>query len=190
MLSESEIWMMSFYRSSEMTGALFFGRLARSMKPGGIQHDMTKHFADESMHAWYWTDTMHRLGAAPLKFKDAYQDQYLEAAGMPVNLMEVLAVTQIFEQRVISQYAVHSKVPGLQPEIAETLHRIMNDERWHIHWIREALQSMEAKYGADLVETTLKRFRDADREVYQQTMNEHAERIDEILRAKPGVHAL
>ncbi len=100
MVDENELWILSFYRTSEISGALFFGRLARTMKPGEIQRDMTKHFSDESMHAWYWTACIEKLGAHALKLEQSYQDQYLAAAGLPVNIMEVLAITQVFEKRV------------------------------------------------------------------------------------------
>jgi hypothetical protein len=113
MLSENELWILSFYRVSEISGALFFGRLARSMQPGRSQEDMTKHFSDEAVHAWYWTDGIQRLDAKPLKLDVAYQDQYLTAAGMPVNMMEILAITQVFERRVMNQYKRHSQVPGM-----------------------------------------------------------------------------
>ncbi len=183
MLSENELWLLSFYRSSEISGALFFGRLAQSLRPGHIQRDLTKHFADESAHAWYWTSCIERLDAKPLKLNEVYQDQYLEAAGMPVNIMEVLAITQVFEQRVISQYSVHSQVPGLNPIVRETLQKIMKDEKWHIEWIRDALHEMEEKHGKELIEKTQRKFKEADREVYQHTMSEHGERIREILHA-------
>jgi hypothetical protein len=187
MISENELWMLSFYRVSEISGSLFFGRLARSMRPGPIQRDMTKQFADESAHAWYWTECMEALGCQPLKLRQAYQDQYLEAAGMPVNVMEVLAITQVFEQRVIGQYSVHSQVPGLNPAIQQTLRKIMHDEKWHIQWIKEALVGMEEKYGHELVQNTLKKFHEADAEVYKQTMSEQEERIKEILKGKEKV---
>jgi bacterioferritin (cytochrome b1) len=183
LLTEHELWILSFYRASEISGALFFGRLAKSMRPGRIQHDLTKHFADESAHAWYWTDCIDRLGGQPLKLREAYQDAYLEAAGMPVNMMEVLAITQIFEQRVISQYSIHSQIPGLEPQIKETLERIMQDEKWHIEWIRDALLQMEEQFGHDVVEATVKRFRNADKEVYTLTMKEHEERIADLMKS-------
>lgn len=184
MLGENEIWILSFYRTSEISGALFFGRLARSIKPGPIQHDLTKHFADEAQHAWYWTSCLERLGAEPLKLDEAYQDQYVTAAGLPANLMEVLAITQIFEKRVINQYARHSQVPGVEPEVRETLARIMTDEKWHIQWIGEALKGMEGEYGKDVVQATLKHFAEADREVYERTVREHEERLQHLIKAK------
>jgi hypothetical protein len=177
MLSENELWLLSFYRASEISGSIFFGRLARSMRPGAIQRDMTKQFADEAAHAWYWTKCIEDLGHQPLKLREAYQDQYLEAAGMPVNVMEVLAITQVFEQRVVSQYSIHANAPGVSPLVRQTLKTIMHDETWHIQWVRDALLQMEQKYGAELVAKTIKKFKDADREVYRTTMQEHGERI-------------
>lgn len=182
MSGENEQWILSFYRASEISGALFFGKLAKSMKPGPIQHDMTKHFADEAAHAWYWTNCMERLGIEPLKLREAYQDQYVSAAGMPANIMEVLAITQIFEQRVISQYSIHSQLNDINPIVKETLDRIMVDEKWHIEWIRKALHELESEYGVEQIEATLKRFREADREVFQGTLKEHEERVQHLLK--------
>jgi hypothetical protein len=182
---ENTLWILSFYRTSEISGALFFGRLAKSMKPGPIQHDMTKHFADESQHAWYWTSCIDEMGANPLHIDQAYQDMYISAAGMPANLMEVLALTQIFEQRVIGQYTLHGRVPGLQAPIKRTLDKIMVDERWHIEWVGKALQRMELDYGRGYIEETLRRYHEADQEVYRQTLEEHAARLDALRAARP-----
>lgn len=184
MLNENELWILSFYRTSEISGALFFGKLAKSMKPGAIQRDMTKHFSDEALHSWYWTSCIERLGAQPLRLNEAYQDQYLAAAGLPVNLMEVLAITQVFEKRVINQYARHNQISALQPEVRETLATIMIDEKWHIEWIHDALKTMEPEYGKDFIEATLHRFWQADQDVYSKTMQEHEERITELVRLK------
>lgn len=178
---ENTIWLLSFYRVSEIAGALFFGRLAKSLKPGPIQLDLTKHFADEAEHARLWTDCLVKLGALPIKLEETYQERYLAAAGMPANLMEVLALTQIFERRVINQYARHSRVPQLEPIIAETLALIMEDEKWHLHWIRDALKTMESEYGAELIESTLHRYALADKEVYAQAMAEHGGKINALL---------
>jgi len=184
MIDDNLRWLLSFYRSSEISGALFFGQLARALRPSRIQQDMTRHFADEANHARYWTECMERLGVEPLRLGLAYQDQYVAAAGMPVNLMEILAITQVFERRVIGHYSLHAKTPNLNPEISKTLQLIMDDERWHLQWIREALVSLEEQYGADEIKQTLKRFTNADREVYQKTVSEHNERIDQLRLAK------
>ena len=177
-LTENELWLLSFYRTSEISGALLFGRLARSMRPGPVQMDMTQHFADEAQHAAYWTNCMKQLGAEPLKMSVSYQDQYLEAAGLPMNLMEVLSITQVFEQRVLNQYSRHLHAPQAgRPEIYGTLRRIMGDEKWHVKWVREALVSMEGTYGKDRIQATLKRHREADHAVYERTRAEHEDRL-------------
>jgi bacterioferritin (cytochrome b1) len=186
-LSDNERWLLSFYRTSEISGSLFFGRLARSMRPGPVQCDMTKHFADEAQHAYYWTECIQHFGEEPYKLSLSYQDQYVSACGIPANLMEVLAITQIFEKRVINQYAKHIRVPGLQPKITQTIERIMEDEKWHIQWVRDALKAMEPKWGKDYIDETKRKFRDADQEVYEKTMKEHEDRIGELFSARQKV---
>jgi len=183
MLAENDLWLLSLYRASEIHGSLFFGRLARVLRPGGIQIDLTKHFADEAQHAWYWTKCIEELGAEPLKLGESYQDQYVSVTGIPANLMEVLAITQVFEQRVVNQYALHMRTRALQPAVAKTLERIMEDERWHLQWVRDALTSLEPEYGREEIQATVRRFRDADREVYERSMQEHAERLAALLPA-------
>lgn len=180
-VSEEVLWLLSYYRSSEIRGSLFFGRLANALRPGPIQHDLSKHFADEAQHAWYWTDCIDRLGARPVKLDEAYQDQYLEAAGLPANIMEILAVTYVFEHRVIDQYNRHLKAAAVHPEIAATIRRIMKDEGWHLYWVRKALDDMEARFGADEVNGALARYRQADSEVYAKTLAEHAEIVSIVL---------
>ena len=181
MLDENTLWLLSFYRTSEISGSLFFGRLARTVRDARIQHDLSRHYADEAQHAWYWTDCLTRLDSKPLTLDAAYQDRYLEAAGIPANLMEILALTQVFERRVIRQYAIHGRAPALHPAIGETLDRIMRDEKWHIRWVRDALGRMAQEYSADAVNGALKRYMDADAEVYRATLAEHADRVQHLL---------
>ncbi len=183
-IDENLQWILSYYRSSEISGALFFGQLARSLKPSAIQCDMTRQFADEAQHARYWTNCLEELKAEPLKLGMCYQDQYIAAAGMPANLMEILAITQVFENRVITQYNLHAASENLAPEVQATLKVIMADEQWHLEWIRNALIDMETDYGRDNIRQTLKRFTEADREVYQKTILEHHERIDHLKLAR------
>ena len=180
MIDENLHWLLSTYRISEISGALFFGQIARRLKPGPIQMDMTRHFADEAQHARYWTECIAELGAEPLKLEASYQDRYLAAAGLPANLMEILAITQVFEKRVIKQYSTHVTVPNLLPEVKRTFDRILQDEKWHVEWVAGALRSLEPTYGADEVARTLERYRAADEEVYRATLAEHEQRVQAL----------
>ena len=183
-LNDNHHYILSYYRTSEISGALFFGRLSKILPPGPIQVDMTKHFADEAAHAYYWTDAIQRLGREPLKLKDSYQDQYNDAIGIPTNVMEVLAITQVFERRVINAYARHERMPNLNPVVKETINRIMDDEKWHIEWIKNALKSLEPEYGKDHIDQTIKRYLLADKEIYAKAMQELEERYDDLLKGK------
>jgi len=176
-IDENELWMLSLYRRSEIGGALFFAKLANVLKPSAIQFHMTRHFADESRHAWQWTECIARLGAEPLQLDWAYQDGYRKAVGVPANIMEVLAITQVFERRVFNHYERHRQLPFVRLEVKETLTRIMEDEKWHLAWVRAALKDMESQFGSEIVRKTMRRCWDADRDVYQRLVEEHADRM-------------
>ena len=176
-LSENDLWLLSYYRSSEINGALFFGRVAKIVR-GPLQVDVTHHFSDEAAHASYWTHCIDDLGATPIRQNRAYQDQYLDAVGLPANLMEVMAITQVFEKRVIGQYRQHLRHPDTHPRVRQTIERIMQDERWHVQYVKQALEDMAGKYGAELIEETLERYTAADQEVYEKTLAEYAERLE------------
>jgi demethoxyubiquinone hydroxylase (CLK1/Coq7/Cat5 family) len=168
--------MASFYRSSEISGALFFGRVARTIR-GPLQKDVTHHFADESAHASYWTDCIDGLGLRAIPLRDAYQDRYMEAVGVPASLMEVMAITQVFEKRVISQYNQHMRREQTPDPVRATIEKIMRDERWHVRYVREALHAMEERYGAEEIASTLARYTAADEEVYAKALAEYGERF-------------
>jgi hypothetical protein len=174
--NDSELWLASFYRSSEISGALFFGRVARTVR-GDLQRDVTQHFADEAAHAAYWTGCIDALWGRAIPIRDAYQDRYLEAAGMPANLMEVMAITQVFERRVIRQYHEHLRRETTPGPVRDTITRIMRDERWHVQYVRDALTAMEQRYGAAEIAATLARFTAADEEVYAKALAEYGERL-------------
>lgn len=176
-VNDNDRWMMSYYRVSEINGALFFGRVARIMRPGQLQCQVTHHFADEAAHSSYWTSCMEDLGCHPEKQRATYQDRYFAALGVPANLMEVMAITLVFEKRVIGHYRRHLIYPDTHPRIKQTIERIMLDERRHVKYVREALDDMGAKYGADFVAQTLKRYEDADADAYAGMVSEFGERM-------------
>lgn len=172
---DDDRWLLSYYRHSELNGALFFGRLARTVR-GPLQADLTRHFADESRHAHWWTEVLGELGQRPARVDRAYQDQYLEAAGLPANLMEILAITHVFERRAAGQYARHARRADVQPAVRATLRRILDDEVLHLAWVRRALRELEPEFGAAEVRAALARCEAADREVYRSTLEEFEER--------------
>lgn len=174
-ITENDLWLLNYYRASEINGALFFGRIARVIR-GPLQVDVTHHFADEATHASYWANCISDLGHTPSRQIRAYQDQYLEAAGLPASLMEVLAITLVFEKRVMNQYGQHLRAAP-HPRVRQTIETIMLDERWHVKYVRDALEEMSAKYGKELIDETLERYSAADLDVYAKTVAEYGERM-------------
>jgi len=184
MLSENELWILSYYRASEITGSMFFGRIAKLVPPGPMQADLTQHFADEAQHSTWFTECIESLGARPLKLPFAYQDDYLRSAGVPSNFMEVLSITQVFEKRILNTYSKHAKLPNTRPAVERVLRRIMRDESWHVQWVRAALKDLEPRYGKDHIAETLERHTTADNETYARFLREYAERVEFLARAQ------
>jgi len=174
-ITENDLWVMNYYRASEINGALFFGRIARIVR-GPLQVDVTHHFADEANHAYYWAQCISDLGFTPSRQIRAYQDQYFEAAGMPANLMEVLAITLVFEKRAMRLYSQHQR-SNPHPRMRQTIDKIILDERWHVQYVKDALQELTATYGDELVSETLARYAAADHDVYAKTLAEYGERM-------------
>jgi hypothetical protein len=188
---DNDRWMLSYYRVSEINGALFFGQMARIMRPGYLQCQVTHHFADEAAHSSYWTSCMEDLGFYPEKQRATYQDRYFTALGVPANLMEVMAITLVFEKRVIGHYRRHLAHPDTHPRIRQTIERIMLDERRHVKYVRQALDEMGVRYGADFVRRTLERYEEADQDAYAKLISEFGERMTFLeSAADPAASAL
>jgi rubrerythrin len=177
MLSENERWLLSYYRASEITGAMFFGRIAKMQRPGPVQADLTQHFADEAQHARWFTECFESMQETPIKLSFAYQDDYLATAGVPVNFMEVLSITQAFEKRILNSYGRHVRLPSTPTPVRRVLQRIMRDERWHVEWVKHALMDLEPQYGKEVIERTLERHAAADRATYKRFLDEYGERV-------------
>jgi bacterioferritin (cytochrome b1) len=176
-ITENDRWLLSYYRSSEIDGAVFFGRIAETVRARELAADIAQHFADEAKHAAIWTRCLADLDVEPLRIRGSYQSQYFDAIGVPANLMEVLAITQVFERRVIGQYHRQLRYPGTHPRVRAALAAIMEDERWHLQYVHRALATMTTRYGDERVEATIARYLRADSEVYAKTLAEYGDRM-------------
>src|SRR5688572_4360088 len=116
------------------------------VRPNAHHNELKHYYAAETNSGKYWNECTNDLDAYPIKLRESYQDQYLDAVGTPANLMEVMAITQVLEKRVIGQYHRQLRVPDLHPRVKQTLEQIMLDERWHIQYVREALEGMADRY--------------------------------------------
>jgi hypothetical protein len=139
LVSHTELSLLNFYRASELHGGLILGQMVRRTREPDLIARLTRHSAEEMIHALWWTETIARLGGCTRPVRDTYQNRMVERAGAPVSLLEAIAMASVFEHRIYRYFTLHLRQPGLHPIVAATLRRMLVDERWHLMWIREWL---------------------------------------------------
>jgi len=169
-ISENDLWILSYYRESELAGGLIMGRLARETDDDDLRVHLTEHCAEETNHAWLWTQTILAVGGTPKRVAETYQTRYYAEIGMPTSLLEMLTLTQVFERRVVRHFRAHLKWPGTHPAVAETLRRMIADEVGHISWVKDRLDRYAAEKGEAIVADTMRRFTEVDERVYEAAM--------------------
>jgi acyl carrier protein len=189
-ISENDLWILSYYRESELAGSLVMGRLARETDDDDLRVHLTEHCAEEAMHSWLWTETILKVGGTPKRVAETYQTRYYAEIGTPTSLLEILALTQVFERRVIRHFRAHLKWPGTHPVVAATLKRMIDDEVGHITWVKDRLDRYAAEKGEAIVAETMRRFTEIDQRVYDAAMryrDNARELLDPALRGTgPG----
>jgi acyl carrier protein len=169
-ISENDLWILSYYRESELAGGLIMGRLARETDDDDLRVHLTEHCAEETNHAWLWTQTILKVGGTPKRVAETYQTRYYAEIGMPASLLEILTLTQVFERRVIRHFRAHLKWPNVHPAVTETLHRMIEDEVGHISWVKDRLDRYAVEKGEAIVADTMRHFTEVDERVYEAAM--------------------
>ena len=141
-ISAEELWVLSYYRESELAGSLLFGRLARRTSDDELRVFLTRHFAEEARHAWLWTETIRALGAMPQRIEQTYQSEYGKEFGIPASMTEVLLLTERFEKRVQSHFSLHLRRTRHE-RVRNTLEGMLREEEGHLGWIETRLGALE-----------------------------------------------
>jgi bacterioferritin (cytochrome b1) len=171
-LIPSEIGLLNFYRASELHGGLILGQMVRRTRDPQLILSLTKHSAEEVMHAQLWTETIMAVGGKPAPVRDTYQTRYAAAVGTPLTVLEVLALTQIFERRVYRHFTLHLRVPGVHPTVAATLRRMLEEERGHLSWVKAWLEEQSRERPQE-VRDVLRRYALADQRIYDALSSEY-----------------
>lgn len=179
-ISENDLWILSYYRESELAGALIMGRLARETDDDDLRVHLTEHCAEEANHAWLWTKAILEVGGMPRRVSETYQSRYYTEIGQPATELEVLALTQVFEKRVLSHFQDHLRWPNTHPAVVRTLERMIAEEAGHIGWVKLRLDRYGREKGEAVVAETLRRFAEVDRKVYAGLI-EYRERFRELV---------
>jgi len=164
-ITRHELDILNFYRASELYGGLILGKMVGRARDPQLVLELTRHSAEEVEHARLWTETMVELGGRPSPTRDTYQARYAAILGRPASLLQVLALTQVFERRVYRHFLEHLRTPGTHPRVQHTLRRMIEEEKHHLSWVKRWLDRQAEGRGAE-VERILARYREADQAVY------------------------
>ncbi len=160
-----EIIVYSYYRDAELRGSNLLYRLLRVLGDAEAQINLTQHLADETRHAWLWTERIQEIGGAPLPIDDGYQVRIGKRVGVPRDVLHLLALTVVVEQRSLRRYREHLRRPDVPARTQEVLRAVTKDEVWHVDWIRREARELEERGGVGRLEQALRRYREVDRAV-------------------------
>lgn len=172
MPSKQEIALLNFYRVSELHGGLILGQMVRRTRDPDLILNLTRHSAEEVMHAQLWTETIIAIGGRPAPVRESYQMRYAEEVGTPISMLEILALTQVFERRVYRHFTLHLRQPGLLQPVAATLTRMLDEERGHLLWVKKWLDR-RAAVSPDEVRDVMRRYAEVDERVYSSISAEY-----------------
>ncbi len=171
-ISRLELSRLNFYRASELHGGLLLGQLVRRVRDPDLMLDLTRHSAEEVVHAQLWTETILAVGGQPRPVRDTYQARYALEVGFTMGVLDVLALTQVFERRVYRHFIDHARVPGTHPEVRKTLLRMVEEEKSHLTWGKRWLDQQAEKRPL-AVRDAMSRFSRIDNRIYQQLLIEY-----------------
>ncbi|HZT96503.1 MAG TPA: ferritin-like domain-containing protein [Chloroflexota bacterium] len=167
-----ELEILSFYRASELAGAVLCGRLALHTDVEELRGPLTEQCAEEAEHAWLITELIGELGYVPLKVSETFQSEMAREFGMPTTALEILALTQVLENRVLDHYRKHASMEGVHPRISERLGDMVRDAEAHVTWVEREVSRLRTVYGDVAVDEVLARARAADERAYRRFTRE------------------
>lgn len=171
-VDNAEISLLNFYRASELHGGLILGQMVRRTRDPDLILQLTRHSAEEVMHAQLWTETIFAIGGRPAPVRDTYQNRYVELVGTPISTLEVLALTQVFERRVYRHFTLHLRRPNVHPAVAATLRRMLEEEKGHLSWVKVWLDEQSRDHGIE-VRDVMRRYAAADQNIYDALTAEY-----------------
>ena len=171
-ITHQELRWINFYRASELHGGLLLGQLVRRVRDPKLMLELTRHSAEEVVHAQLWTETILAVGGKPRPVRDTYQARYAREVGSATGVLEVLALTQVFERRVYQHFIGHTRLTGVHPEVRKTLLRMIEEEKHHLSWVKEWLDK-QAMNRPFVVREVMARFSEIDELIYAELVDEY-----------------
>lgn len=134
-------WKLSWYRQSELDGALLLGRMVGQTDDSYMIERLTQHCAEEAEHSRLWEEVIRELELPHIAIRRSFQSFYMRYTAPPASLLEVLCFTQIFERRVHKRFIAEAADPTT-PEAARRAYlKMIEDEKGHLGWVAQWLKS-------------------------------------------------
>lgn len=161
--TERELWILNFYRNSELHGALLMGRLGRTLSDTELLLRVTQHCATEARHAAMLSEAIAGLGGTIDPRITTVQERYSAKGGVPTALVDLLVLSQVLEHRVLHTYRDHAARPDVHPVVLRTLQAILHEMEAehggeHASWIEHVLEAQPHEQ----VEAAERKWRDID----------------------------
>ncbi len=176
------ILLFNYYRDAELRSADLVFRLINKAKNENIQEKLARHLADATNHAWLWTERICALGGQPIRIDHGYHRQLRRKAGLPTNLLELLALKCVVEERARNRYEEHSARSDVAPETLAILNEMRADEEAQLAWITEKLTELGAKEGQEKVTAVLQRYRAIEATVFADIQKEEQQALAEVVQ--------
>jgi hypothetical protein len=182
--SAREIWLLNFYRNSELHGALLMGRLARSYRDAALVANLSHHCSTEARHAAMLAEALAELGAPLDPEAGTIQGHYGDAGGIPTALPDLLVLSEVLEKRVLASYRAHLERTDVSATARRTLEAIVHEMEMeedgtdvHAGWIDRTLD--------DLPPAAVTRAKARWREVDAQVATNLQRQLDERFAMEP-----
>lgn len=172
--------LFNYYRDAELRGADLILRLMNRIDDLALQENLTRHLADETHHAWLWTERIRALGGQPVCIADGYHRHLRRKTGLPTNLLDLLALTYVVEERSGKRYEEHAARPDVDPDTLKALNEMRVDEEWHLEWVAEKLHALEQTEGKEKVAAVLSRYRTLEAEAFAEMLVDEERALREI----------
>lgn len=167
-ISQPELWILSNYAASELSGALILGARARQTDSDYIRVQCTWHCNEEMRHSLKWVGLIQKLGGMPLEVHDKEGDHYYARAGIPKTDIDLLVFVHIFERRVPFHLSLHAARPNTHQLVKELIAELIKDEDAHLAWMREELKRRIAQGNEDEINASFERHALVEQEVYEE----------------------
>jgi bacterioferritin (cytochrome b1) len=175
-----DILLFNYYREAELRGADLILRLINRMDDLGLQEKLARHLADETNHAWLWTERIRALGGVPVRIDNGYHRHLRRKTGLPANLLDLVALTYVVEERSRKRYEEHAARPGVDPDTLTVLNELQADEKRHLTWVAEKLANMAESEGQEKVSAALNRYRGLEAEAFAEMLADEQRALQEI----------